>query len=112
MVDVEWSRVRWFTPAEFVSRRVVAELVYRLDAAREIAGVPFVLTSTWRPGDVGAHPKGTGADIRCSGSSARFRIVSALIEAGFTRIGIYDRHIHVDVDESAPELVMWIGFSS
>ena len=88
----------------------------RLDAAREKAGIPFVLNSAFRPvegekahgrtGD-GAHPHGQAVDIRCSSNANRMKIVCALLEVGFVRIGIGKNYIHADDDESKTQNVMW-----
>ena len=87
-----------------------------LDDAREIAGIPFFITE----GKISeqtvhvehsAHFKGAAVDIRCWDSWSRFKIVNALLEAGFERIGIYDRHIHADIDEYLPQMVIWVGTS-
>lgn len=108
---VDWSRVRYFKPSEFVDpESMSAELVYRLDQARSQAHIPFVLTSTKRSGN-GSHPKGTAVDIRCASSAARFKVVRSLLMAGFRRIGVYDRHVHADTDRSLPQDVMWHGLS-
>lgn len=95
-------------------------LVDLLDAARSFAHVPFIITSGFRteaenlaaggvPGS--AHTLGLGVDLRCEGSYTRFRMVTALLVAGFKRIGVYDKHIHVDIDGSLPQSVMWTGTS-
>jgi len=93
------------------------ELCAMLDDAREMAEIPFVLTETVRkPGDTkgspnSAHYRGLAADIRCHDSRSRFAMVVSLVAAGFRRTGVYDRHIHVDIDESLPQDVMWMGKS-
>lgn len=90
-----------------------------LDRAREIAGVPFIITSGYRcekhnraVGGVptSAHVKGLAADIKTAplDSRARFRIVESLIVMGCTRIGIGKDFIHVDVDETKDPKVMWL----
>lgn len=109
---IEWSRVRYFKWEEFGCQACVRpELVYRLDDARELAGIPFVISSAYRVGDIASHGRGYGADIRIRSSLERYRVLGGVIEAGFTRIGIYDRHIHVDVDPALPTGVVWIGKS-
>jgi zinc D-Ala-D-Ala carboxypeptidase len=88
-----------------------------LDEAREKAGVPFRLTSTYRDpqynAQVGgkadsAHTKGMAADIEANGSRMRFKIVKGLLEAGFTRIGIGGNFIHCDNDPSKDQEVVWL----
>lgn len=88
----------------------------RLDAARELAGIPFVLNCAYRSpawdksrgrsGD-GAHPHGCAVDIRCNSSSNRMKIVQACLAVGFTRIGIGKTYVHADDDETKPQNVMW-----
>lgn len=95
-------------------------LVGKLDIARGIAGVPFQISCGVRSEEenqaVGgversSHEIGKGVDIACSDSSARFAMVAALLHVGFKRIGVYDRHIHVDTDDTKPQNVMWWGKS-
>ncbi|MCP4900216.1 MAG: peptidase M15 [bacterium] len=88
-------------------------LVERLDWAREQSGVPFTITSGYRPGDPKAHGKGLAVDIRCSQSMPRFRMIQALQNVGFRRIGVYNLHVHADVAEEPdfPQDVMWWGES-
>ncbi len=109
---------RWFTDDE--TRGLDPKLVEMLDHARGLAKVPFYITSGLRTPDSNAaaggvedssHTRGLGVDLACSSSVARMRIVSSLLIVGFRRIGIYDRHIHCDIDESLPQGVMWWGKS-
>lgn len=88
----------------------------KLDAARELAGIPFVLNSAYRPPEwekkrgrtgTGAHPHGCGVDIRCNTSANRLKIVQACLSVGFTRIGIGNTYIHVDDDPTKTPNVMW-----
>lgn len=94
------------------------ELAERLDLARTIAGVSFVLVSTIRckrhNQDVGgvedsAHTKGLAVDIKAATSHARYRILNGLIKAGFKRIGIYSTFIHADLDPAKAQEVAWHG---
>ncbi len=102
-------RPKWFTLREVEGLR--PELVDRLDWAREKAGVPFVITSGFRPGDPRAHGRGWAVDLRCWYSRPRFKILGALLEAGFRRVGVYDKHIHADLDPDLPQEVIWMGVS-
>lgn len=104
-------------------------LVSMLDDARERAGIPFVITSGFRDpaqnasaGGVedSAHshttmaglPDGFAVDIRVPDDSrSRFHILKGLFGAGFCRVGIYDKHVHVDIDPSKPQFVCWTGES-
>jgi len=95
------------------------ELVDKLDEAREKAGIPFKITSGYRCpkhnaaiGGVenSAHIKGLAADILCTNSDTRFKIIKALLEVGFRRIGIGEHHIHVDIDITKPMDVIFLEF--
>ena len=95
-------------------------LVSMLDQAREKAGVPFVISSGHRTeaqnADAGgvkdsAHVRGLAVDLQCLTSGQRFRMVRGLLLAGFRRVGIYNRHLHADVDDRLPPDVMWTGES-
>jgi zinc D-Ala-D-Ala carboxypeptidase len=88
----------------------------KLDEAREYAGIPFVINSAYRSKEhnkkVGGKPnsshlKGLAVDIRCNTSRNRFLVLDALIAVGFNRIGIADSFIHVDLDLSKSDNVIW-----
>lgn len=98
----------WFEAWEVEGLDV--QLVARLDRARGYAGVPFSLSSGFRAGDPKAHGKRLAVDIRAAGAWQRYQIVRGLIKAGVPRIGVYDRHVHADVDKSLPP-GMWSGRS-
>lgn len=104
-----------FDHPERMSKRLIA----KLDMARAYAGVPFKITSDFREEKEGdepsAHHHGLAVDIACTDGRARYLIVVALLRAGFTRIGVYDRHVHADIATEfdgpfAPE-VLWPGVS-
>lgn len=89
----------------------------RLDKCREIAKVPFVINSAFRSKEyelskgregTSAHCFGMAVDIKCTDVSTRFRIVSAAIEVGFTRIGIADSYIHLDDSWFHRDNVIWL----
>ena len=89
----------------------------KLNKAREIAGVPFVLNSAFRCSahnqEVGgsersSHLAGLAVDIKCTDSRSRWIIVDALMRAGFNRIGIGKSFIHVDDDLTKPHGVVWL----
>jgi hypothetical protein len=93
------------------------ETIDRLDAARDIAGMPFVLNSAYRSSawdkakgrsGTGAHTLGCAVDIRCASSAARWKVVNALIAAGFKRIGIAKTYIHADDSASHSQDVVWV----
>lgn len=96
------------------------KLVGMLDSAREFAGVPIILTSGFRDPEkntsVGgvsdsSHVKGLAADIRAPNDEYGKRVAFGLGRAGFERAGIYDRHIHVDIDSEKQTPAVWQGKS-
>jgi hypothetical protein len=46
-----------------------------------------------------SHLIGRAAVIQCKHSYKRYRIIAALLEAGFTRIGIHRNYLYVDNDD-------------
>lgn len=91
---------------EFMNR----EFLLKLEKAREIAGVPFFVTSGFRTqahnrnliargykADPNSyHLKGEAADIQTKDSRTRYLIVAAAIEAGINGIGIMKTAVHLD----------------
>lgn len=100
LVNLAWED---FATPERMDRAFLA----RLDLALEQARVETLITSDYRPGDPGAHGEGLAVDFSCDNSRVRFRLVKALLDAGFTRIGIYPTHIHVDCSKSRDQEVIW-----
>lgn len=105
----------FFKPGEFVRCNppcviddMDCDFLESLDEARRLADVPFVLNSAYRSVEyeklhgrsgTSSHCKGLAVDIKCLNPSTREKIVSGLIRAGFHRIGIYPRFVHVDGDD-------------
>jgi uncharacterized protein YcbK (DUF882 family) len=121
--------VKYFKPHEFkmgqetvvdgvpVYDRMDPDLLTRLDRARELAGVPMVLTSSWRTPEYNAqvggkpdssHLRGLAVDITADTGSRKYSILVGLIRAGFTRIGIGADFIHADTDPDKPAEVIWL----
>lgn len=99
------------SPAHFNETSLV-----RLDRAREIAGVPFVITSAYRSKEheyskgrngTSAHCYGRAFDIACTTPRKRWLIVHAAIAAGFTRIGIGKSFVHVDDSPIHSQCQIW-----
>ena len=90
-----------------------------LDQARDRAGVPFKILSGYRTIEHNllvngkknsSHLFGLAADIFLPKNSRdRFLIINALLEVGLNRIGINfkGRFVHVDMDRSKDENVLW-----
>jgi len=113
---------RFFKPEEFRCPccgevKIDPLLVSMLDAAREMAGVPFIITSGYRcerhNREVGgkpdsAHLKGLAADIATSSAEERYKIFEALIRVGFRRLGIGKDFVHADIDPRKPQGLLWL----
>lgn len=106
-------KYKYFKPSEIIGLQ--ASLVSLLDKARDIAGVPFKITSGLRTSaqnaSVGgvpnsAHLTGEAADISCTDSLARFKMLNAFLQVGFNRIEVCPDHIHVDVSRTLPQNVL------
>lgn len=105
---------RYFKPKEIINLK--HELVSMLDEARHLAQIPFKINSGYRTPDENkkaggepnsAHLRGLAADIACSNSASRYKIINAALKVGFTRIGIGKTYIHLDCDKSLPQGVVW-----
>lgn len=115
--------MKYFKLSEFDSpdkrgsgKEMKKEFLVMIDEAREIAGIPFKINSGMRTlahnrsigsKDTSSHIKGVAADIHCNNSNDRSTIVSALIQAGFRRIGIANTFIHADCDNDKPNAI-WL----
>ena len=93
------------------------ELVAVLQAMRTAYGEPINITSGVRcpaankaAGGVedSAHLTGHAADIAVLNSRERFRLVDLALHSNVNRIGIGKTFIHLDLDRSKPDRVMWL----
>jgi zinc D-Ala-D-Ala carboxypeptidase len=115
-------KLRYFDTSEFdcpiagQGDKMDQSFLKALDNARHIASTPFRITSGYRcpehnknvggvPGS--SHTKFVACDIHCDDSARRFLIVSALLKAGITRIGISHNFIHCDMDLDKPQNLIW-----
>ena len=123
MLSINNQKPQFFTEKEFKCKcgcglvTMDKDFVSRLDNARRIAGIPFHINSGFRcvkhNAKVGgakrsSHVFGLAADIGVSDSPSRFKIINALLTAGFTRIGIGWSMIHVDADPSKEQNCIWV----
>jgi zinc D-Ala-D-Ala carboxypeptidase len=90
----------------------------RIEEAREIANIPFIINSGYRTKE---HNKAVGgvvssshtnkpcnaADIRVSNSTERYKILKACLAAGFRRVGIGKGFLHIDTDNTnkSPDVI-------
>ncbi len=105
---------KYFKDSEIVGLDI--GLVRMLDQARELAGIPFVITSGLRTvaqneaaggAPDSAHIRGLAVDLRCRNGRERFLILKALFAVGFVRIGDEVDHIHTDIDITKDLNVLW-----
>ena len=54
-----------------------------------------------------SHLKGLAVDISCKSSKDRFALVNLLLKVGFKRIGIAGSFIHVDIDKTKSQNLIW-----
>lgn len=114
MIDLDHFSASEFTEPD----RMETQLLLALDETRKKAATPIYVTSSYREGDPKSHGRGWAVDIadnregrECS-SRWRYAVVRAALGSGFRRIGVYDRHIHLDMDPDLPPAVLWWGTSS
>ena len=110
------DKLKYFSPSEFtmdgqpVFHKMNPAFLQLLDKCRELAGVPFVITSSYRSpsknrrvgGAVNSmHLYGRAVDIECNNPVARWIIIKAAIELGLS-VGIMERAIHLDNRDGKP----------
>lgn len=120
----DWSKISNFHLHEFdcscekgSGSLMKHEFMRRLDMARELSGIPFIITSGFRHvehnksiGGVSNSPHllGVAADIWCIDPQLRWEIIKACQAVGLKRFGIYSTHIHVDHDTTKKPSIMWL----
>jgi len=137
MIAALWEGIRHFRPWEFDSpdqpgswKFMSYEFITRLDALRGIVNRPFAVNSGYRTNAYNeklptyrtnayneklptaspdsAHLKGLAADIACPDSSFRWKVIYNAKILGFQRIGIGNGFIHLDLDDTKAQGVIWI----
>ena len=119
-------KFRYFEPEEFSAgfcnppcsiEDMDQSFLLKLDDARAICSVPFVINSAYRTPEyerehsrsgTSSHCKGLAVDLRCTSAGNRLKMLLALLAVGFMRIGLYDNFIHVDFDNSKKPCI-WLG---
>lgn len=115
---------KYFTEQE--TEGLDAKFIEQLDKARDIAGIPFTITSGFRSPEKNqsilgsgavadsSHLKGLASDQAVSNNHEVLLVVASLLSVGITRIGIYVNaegnpvHVHNDMDPDKPQQVIWI----
>lgn len=93
------------------------DLIANLQKLRDIYGKRIDVTSGYRcrkwnkyvdGKDDSAHLTGKAADIVVDDSKERFKLIMCALEVGFRRIGIGVDFLHLDMDTTKPQDVIWI----
>lgn len=117
--------IKYFSTSEFDSpddedsgENMDINFLRMLDEAREIAGIPFKITSGYRTPNHNTSVGGVitsshmnipcnACDIYSSDSSTRYKIINSLLKVGVNRIGIGRNFIHCDTDKNKSQEVIW-----
>ena len=98
--------------------KIEPEFADRLDAARNMAGIPFHVNSGFRckahnkavgGSPTSSHMLGLAADIQAKTDLYRFRIIEGAIRSGIRRIGVYKTFVHLDTDPDKSSEIIFIG---
>ncbi len=113
---------KWKHFSDKESEGLDSDLMDRLDRARELCGFPISITSGKRTESQNAaaggvsdysHLLGYVADLHSpTGQFEREKLIWALGRAGFRRIELATKHIHVCVNPNKPQDVAWFGVSN
>lgn len=108
---------KYFSPAEVAKWKLKPELFTLLDDLRGKCGFPFIINSGLRTkaendalqGSVSesSHLSGLAVDLSITDSLKRFKLVQNALLSGITRIGVGKTFIHLDIDKTKPQNVMW-----
>ena len=115
--------MKYFTYTEFDSpdevgsgKKMNPKLLIMLDMVRDKFDKPIHITSGYRTVEHNArvggtenssHLKGLAVDIACNNSIDRYHLLNCLLDVGFTRIGVGNTFIHVDIDKDKAKEVIW-----
>jgi uncharacterized protein YcbK (DUF882 family) len=124
----DWKKLEWFEPDAFKHpEKMGYEFMVWLDSVREEAGVPIVITSSYRDRaynkSVGGAADSAHVDVPCNSvdigmrprpsdpnwNYSRFAIVQAALRLGCQRIGTYaNGSLHLDrTEDKRPAPRMW-----
>jgi len=117
-----WEQILHFKKSEFDCKcgcgfnNIDEDLVLDLDLLRSSLNRPLLVNSASRCSkhnqDIRGSPSsshlfGLAVDLKVSSSSDRFTLLSKLLDFQFKRIGIYKDFIHIDIDFSKSQNLIW-----
>ena len=121
---MSWDEIKNFQSSEFDSPdspgsgvNMNLNFVEILDSIRDSYGHPLSVHSGYRTPehnaqvggvDASAHEEGKAADLSAPTSQERFALVALAVRKGIRRIGIGKTFVHLDVDETKPQDVLWL----
>lgn len=94
------------------------EFLWMLDQAWHLSKIKFKILKGYVSPDGklrtkelnnSSHLIGRAAEIRCKDSRKRYKMITALLEVGFTRIGFSDDRIYVDNDDMKPDSIWYFN---
>lgn len=113
--------MKYFTAAEFTKctpscfvEQMDAAFLSKLDAARDLAQLPFRLLSAYRSPEYdrarsrsgrGYHTLGRAVDIVCTNGLDRWRIIYACMRVSLS-VGVYPTFLHID---NRPNCIVFYG---
>ncbi len=103
---------------QHVSKEAISqELIKKIQEIEEATGVDYIFTSGYRcvmcntaakGSKNSAHLRGLAVDISCNYSRSRWELITKASLLGIRRIGIAKTFVHLDIDISLPQDVMWL----
>ena len=120
--------MKYFTYTEFDSpdevgsgKKMHPKLLVMLDMVRDKFDKPIHIESGYRTKEYNeslaargykaspnsSHLRGLAVDIACNNSVDRYHLLNCLLDVGFTRIGVGNTFIHVDIDKDKAKEVIW-----
>ncbi len=125
---LKWDEINHFNPKEFVHPEwLLPAMAYMLDDLRREYGKPLIVSSSLREPLYNTSVGGvsdsshmlnpetgfySGVDLTTPSnyinSADRFRLVRFALWVGFTRVGLYKKHIHLDLETYLPQNVIWL----
>lgn len=126
---IRWDEIAHFRPDEFSHPELLrTTMAYLLDDLRGQFGAALVVSSSYRDPEHNAAVGGAAGsahtpapDGKYSGvdlttprnaltGAERYRLLTIALSLGFKRIGLYEKHIHLDIEDARlASPVIWLG---